>query len=400
LGSAKAVMGVTKRKGIDIVLNEGSNRSTPVCIAYQMQERLIGDSVKTQIKRNFLNSVMFPMRFLGLNAQCNAQIDLEKRFTTHKVVPLANNKIGFELVQQGNSHVFTVEQVIAFYLRKLREFYVKADVTSKDVVITIPSYASNTERQSLVDACEIAGLKCLRVINESTAICYNYGFFRKGDLSAEDDRIVAFIDMGNSKTTVTIAAFKQKEARMICHKSDRNLGGRDLDYAMMQKIGEEFMTKHGDDPRENVRCKLRMLETCEKARKMLSSDTESGISIDYLLNDEDLNRKMNREEFEQLIDGPMRQFTDLLREALKASGLVHQEIHNVELVGDCTRTPIVQAIIKQVFEKTELNRTLNSIECIARGAALNSAMMTPFFNVSEFKMDDYNHLPINVNYQF
>lgn len=185
LGSNKAVMGVVKRKGIDIVLNDGSNRTTPVVIAYQQQERLIGDSVKTQIKRNFKNSVLFPTRFLGLNAQCSAQLELEKKFITHKMVPMANNKIAFEVVQQGNTHVFTIEQILAFYLCKLHDFYVKDEVTTKDIVLTIPSYASNVERQALLDAIEIAGLKCLRIINESTAICYNYGFFRKADLSAE-----------------------------------------------------------------------------------------------------------------------------------------------------------------------------------------------------------------------
>ena len=210
--------------------------------------------------------------------------------------------------------------MLAFYLRKLHEFYVKAEAPTKDIVLTIPSYCSNTERQSLVDAAEIAGFKCLRVINESTAIAYNYGFFRKNDLSTDSERVVAFVDMGHSKTTVTIAGFKQKECRIITHRSDRNLGGRDLDYAIMQKVGEEFMKKYGDDPRENVRCRLRMLETIEKARKMLSGDTESSINIEYLLNEEDLVRKMQREEFEQLIDPQMRQLSGLLRETIQSSG--------------------------------------------------------------------------------
>ena len=252
--------------------------------------------------------------------QCQAQIELEKRFITHKVVPLQNNKIGFELTQAGNQHVFTVEQVLAFYLRKLHEFYVKAEAPTKDIVLTIPSYCSNTERQSLVDAAEIAGFKCLRVINESTAIAYNYGFFRKNDLPTDSERVVAFVDMGHSKTTVTIAGFKQKECRIITHRSDRNLGGRDLDYAIMEKVGEEFMKKYGDDPRSNVRCRLRMLETIEKARKMLSGDTESNINIEYLLNEEDLVRKMQRDEFEQLVDPQMRQLSALLRETIQSSG--------------------------------------------------------------------------------
>lgn len=206
--------------------------------------------------------------------------------------------------------------------------------------------------------------------------------------------------MGHSKTTVTIAGFKQQEARIICHKSDRNLGGRDMDFQISQKLGEEFLAKFGADPREGIRTRLRLYETIEKSRKLLSGDTEASINIDYLMNEEDLVRKLKREEFEQLIDPQVRQLAALLRDALATSGLSPEQIQFVELVGDCTRTPIVQAIIKQIFEKEELQRTLNALECIARGASLNSAMMTPHFTVQDFTMNDYNNLPVTVNYQF
>ena len=126
--------------------------------------------------------------------------------------------------------------------------------------------------------------------------------------------------MGHSKTTVTIAGFKQQEARIICHKSDRNLGGRDMDYQIMQKLGEEFNAKFGCDPREGIRTRLRLYETIEKSRKLLSGDTEAGINIDYLMNEEDLVRKLKREEFEQLIDPQVRQLATLLREAVDLSG--------------------------------------------------------------------------------
>ncbi len=98
------------------------------------------------------------------------------------------------------------------------------------------------------------------------------------------------------------------------------MGGRDLDYQVMLKVGEEFAQKYGDDPRSNLRCRLRMYEMIEKARKLLSGDTEATINIDYLLNEEDLVRKMKREEFEQIIDPQMRQFADLLNNTIAASG--------------------------------------------------------------------------------
>jgi heat shock protein 4 len=215
----------------------------------------------------------------------------------------------------------TIEQIVGFYLSRLRKFYENAQIFTKDVVISIPSYASNVERQSLLDASEVAGFKCLRIINESTAICLNYGFFRKGDLDEKQARTVAFVDFGHSKTTVTIASFVKAKCKIICHHSDRNLGARDLDYQVMEKLGEEFKTKYGSDPRKSDRSRIRMLEAIEKARCMLSAVPDAVINIEYLVEDQDLNRLLKREEFQNLCDPITRRFHDLLKEAIAISGL-------------------------------------------------------------------------------
>jgi molecular chaperone DnaK (HSP70) len=110
LGSYKCVMGVVKRRGIDIVLNDSTSRSTPVLIAFQRaQERIIGDPVKAQIKRNLKSSFMFPTRFVGLNATCKDQIDIEKKYVTHEVITAENNKLEFEVGQMGKTHRLTME---------------------------------------------------------------------------------------------------------------------------------------------------------------------------------------------------------------------------------------------------------------------------------------------------
>ncbi len=281
----------------------------------------------------------------------------------------------------GKEHTMNIEQVIAFYLRKIKRFYEQSDINSNEFVISVPSYFTNVERQAVVDACEIAGIKCLRVINESTAIVYNYGFFRKADLDPEKERCVAFVDLGHSKTTVTIAAFKKGESRVICHNSERNLGGRDFDNAVIDVVGGEFAKKYGNDPRKTARCRVRLFEACEKARKLLSSDTEVSINVEYLLDEEDLNRKLKREEFEQINEKNIARYQTLLQETIAMSGLKPDQIHFVEMIGDTTRAPCILNTTKDVFKKEELQRTLNSLECIARGAALNAAMMTPNFSV-------------------
>jgi molecular chaperone DnaK (HSP70) len=149
-------------------------------------------------------------------------------------------------------------------MRRTHRFFEEDNIQTKDLVISVPSYYSNVERQSVLDACDIAGLKCIRLINEGTAVCLNYGFFRKADLTEKDGRTVVFVDFGHSKLTVTIATFWQGKMKVLCHHSDRNLGGRNIDDLLVDKLGEEFAKKHGMDPRKNIRTRLRMLDIIEK----------------------------------------------------------------------------------------------------------------------------------------
>jgi len=115
---------------------------------------------------------------------------------------------------------------MAFYLKKVKTYFEKAEMHSKEMVISVPTYASNAERQAYLDAAEIAGIKCLRLINESTATALTYGFFRKADLDADKPRIVTFVDFGHSKLTVSFASFVKGKMKILATHSDKNLGAR------------------------------------------------------------------------------------------------------------------------------------------------------------------------------
>jgi len=123
----------------------------------------------------------------------------------------------------------------------MKTFFEHANIQSKDIVISVPSYFSNVERQAVLDAAEIADLKCIRLINEATAVALTYGFFRKPDLPATGDpRYVVFVDLGHSKLTITVASFFSTKMSILCHHSDRNLGARNMDYVLVDKLSEEF----------------------------------------------------------------------------------------------------------------------------------------------------------------
>lgn len=157
------------------------------------------------MKKNFKNSLQFFTRFLGLNSDCKAQLEEEKKFITYPVVELENKRIGFEVTCRGEKMTFTPEQVMAFYLKRAKTYFENAGMMTREMVLSVPTYASNAERQAYLDAAEIAGIKCVKLINESTAIALNYGFFRKNDLAKP--RTVCFVDFGHSKLTVTFAKF-------------------------------------------------------------------------------------------------------------------------------------------------------------------------------------------------
>ena len=100
--------------------------------------------------------------------------------------------------------------------------------------------------------------------------------------------------------------------RIVIHKSDRNLGARNMDVLLVEKLGGEFFKKVGSDPRKNVRARLRMLDVIEKQRKILSGNKEATIHLESLLEDEDLHMNIKREEFEELIGPMIERFTTLL----------------------------------------------------------------------------------------
>jgi len=319
-GSYKTVLACVKQRGIEIVLSETSGKWTPTIAGYTDQERLIGDAAVNQMKKNFKNTMQFFGRFMGLNQDCGEQLEEEKKFLTYKIVNMENKKIGFEVLLRGEKKQFSPEQVMGFYLKKERVFFERAGMKSKEIVISVPTYASNSERQAYLDAAEIAGIKCIRLINESTAIALTYGFFRKGDLDETVPRKVVFIDYGHSKLSCTYAQFLKGKMKILYTHSNKNMGARQIDYQLFDMLAGEFEKKHGCDPKTSPRCRLRLLDAIEKMRKLLTSNKEADVICEALMEDEDLKRHFTRDQLEELIEPTMIKFRATLEDFYRLSG--------------------------------------------------------------------------------
>lgn len=357
---------------------------------------MIGDSAVAQQRGNFKNTIPYVNRFVGLTSECTEQIEEEAKYISNKTVFGKDKKLNFSIANKGEMVEMVPEQVYAAYLKKLKKLFASEEDRC-DIVLSVPPYYSTIERLAVLDACKVANVNCLRLMNENTAIALCYGFFRRKEFS-EKAKNIAFLDMGHGKTTCTIASFTDKKVTILSHASNRNLGGRNFDSLICDIIGGEFNKKFGCDPRKAPKARLRMLDQIEKIRKMLSANSEAVLNIECLLEDEDLHQAYTREEFEKLIDPNIQELKKVMVEALEKSKLKTSAIDCIELVGEATRTPIVKTLAEEVFEKEKHQRTINSSECVARGCSLMAAMILPQFHVPPFEIKESNPHPINVSW--
>jgi len=286
------------------------------------------------------------------------------------------------------------------YLGKLRDITsneLKSNIS--DVVIAVPGWFTDIQRRALIDAAAIANLNVLRLINDTTATALGYGITKSDLPEPESPRHVAFVDVGHSNFSVSIVAFSKGQLTVKGTAYDQNLGGRDIDYALIKHFSDEFKTKYKVDVHASPKATFRLGAGCEKLKKVLSANSEGVLNVENLMNDVDASSKLTREEFEALIQPLLNGITPVIERAIKASGLTIEQIDAVELVGGSTRIPAVRTKIQDAFPGKSLSTTLNQDEAIARGATFACAMLSPVFRVREFSMTDINHFPIRVHWQ-
>ncbi|KAJ0085746.1 hypothetical protein Patl1_08352 [Pistacia atlantica] len=250
-----------------------------------------------------------------------------------------------------------------------------------DCSIGIPVYF--TDLQAVLDSVTIAGLHPLCLIHETTATALAYGIY-KTDLPENDQLNVAFVDVGNSSFQVCIAGFKKGQLKILGHSFDRSLGGRDFDEAVFQHFAAKFKDEYKIDVFQNARACLRLRAACEKLKKVLSANPEAPLNIECLMDEKDVRGFIKRDEFKQISAPILERVKRPSEKALAETGHSVENIHMVEVVGLGSRVPFILKILTEFFGK-EPRRTMNASECVARGCALECAILSPTFKVREFQ---------------
>jgi heat shock protein len=294
---------------------------------------------------------------------------------------------------------FSPEQITAMLFTKLRvDAAVALETQIYDCVITVPSYFTNAERKALLDAAGIAGLNCLRLVNETTATALSYGFYKQ-DLPAveEKPRNVIFVDFGHSSIQISACAFNKGKLKMLAATSDL-VGGRDVDFMLAEHFSKEFVSKYKMDPRTNKKAFIRLLAEVEKLKKQMSANsTKLPLGIECFMNDKDVASTIQRTEMEEICASLFHRIEESMKKCLKDSKLTQEDIHSVEIVGGSSRIPAVKHLIEQIFGKSP-STTLNQDEAVSRGGALQCAIMSPAVRVRDFSVTDMQPYSVTISF--
>lgn len=250
----------------------------------------------------------------------------------------------------------------------------------------------------MLDAASIAGLTTLRLINDTTAVALGYGITKSDLPEPENPRYIAFVDVGHTSLSVAIIAFSKGQLSVKSTAYDRNLGGRDIDYALVQHFAKEFKTKYKIDVMSNPKAVFRLTTGCEKLKKVLSANAEAPLNIENIMMDVDATSFLSRDQMEDFVADVLDRIPAPIHRALADSGLTIDQLDSIELVGGTTRVPAVRARIQQAFGGKPLSFTLNQDEAVARGATFCCAQLSPVFRVRDFSIQDINHYPIKVQW--
>jgi len=345
LGTTNSCVAVMEGGEAVVIANAEGARTTPSVVAFSKTgERMVGQVAKRQAITNPDRTVMSIKRDMG---------------TDRKV------KI--------DSKSFTPQEISAMILQKLKsdaEGYLGSPVTQ--VVITVPAYFTDSQRQATKDAGKIAGLEVLRIINEPTAAALAYGVDR------EQEQKIMVYDLGGGTFDVSILDIGDGVLEVLATAGNNRLGGDDFDERVMNWMVSEFQKTEGINLKNDKMAMQRLKEAAEKAKIELSGMTSTNINLPYITADasgsKHLDITLTRAKFNELIGDLVEATVGPVNQALKDSGLDASQLSKVLLVGGSTRVPLVQDTVKKITGK-EPFKGINPDECVAVGAAIQAGVL-------------------------
>jgi len=284
-------------------------------------------------------------------------------------------KMGTDYKAKIHGKEYTPQQITAFILQKIkRDAEAFLDATVDKAVLTVPAYFNDNQRTATKDAGIIAGLEVVRIINEPTAAALAYGI----DKTEKDQKILVY-DFGGGTLDVTIMEFSEGVFEVISTSGDTQLGGTDMDNAIVDYVANEFKRQSGIDVRNDKMASQRLREACEKAKIELSNILETDINLPFITADasgpKHLVTKLSRAKLDELVRPIVEKCKVSINLALKDAKLSSKDLSKIIFVGGPTRMPIVQNFVEE-YTGVKVERGVDPMECVAMGAAIQAGVLT------------------------
>ncbi|HEX2971850.1 MAG TPA: molecular chaperone DnaK, partial [Tepidisphaeraceae bacterium] len=369
LGTTNSVVAIMEGDQPKVLVNAQGSRLTPSVVGFTDKgEILVGQPAKHQQVTNPKNTVFSIKRFMGRRHNEVAQ---EEKMVPYEVVGGADEYVKVRV--RGKD--YTPEQVSAMVLgdlKKTAEAYLGEPV--KDAVITVPAYFNDAQRKATKDAGEIAGLNVIRVLPEPTAAALAFGMDKKKNAK------IAVFDLGGGTFDISCLDVGEGVFEVLAINGDTHLGGDDFDEELIHYLADEFKRQEGIDLRKDAMALQRLKEAAEKAKIELSTAMETTINLPFITADasgpKHLQMTVTRAKFEQLITELVERCRKPVLDCLRDAKLRPEQVDEVVLVGGSSRVPMVQRLVKELFNGKEPNRSVNPDEVVGIGAAVQASIAT------------------------
>ncbi|ORX61761.1 HSP70-domain-containing protein [Hesseltinella vesiculosa] len=395
---------------LDVALNKDSKRKTPSVVTIRHDERIYGSDAISLAGR-FPDLTYFNLKsilakpFDDIHAE-----EYRNRFPNQMIL---DESRGMPHFHHNSSNYLTVEELIAYQFQNARS---QASATAgedvKDVVITVTPFATQHERQAILDAAELAGLNVLQLMHDETAVALNFAINRKFSSTPENHM---FYDMGAGSTVASIVSFAevtvkdgkrnktQPQLEVKAVGFDRTLGGHEFDVRLQKLLADGFMEQNKGKLSSSVYdsqgAMTRLLKEATRVKQILSANTETTASVEGLHEEKDFRLKVTRKQLENLCADLLDRVSGPIATALEQANMKVGDIQSLVLVGGNVRIPSVQKKLSNVVGAQLIAKNVNGDEAAVLGAAFHGASLSNQFRLTkEFKIKDITSFPIQVSY--
>jgi len=368
LGTTNSCMAVLEGGEPTVIPNAEGGRTTPSVVAFAKDgQRLVGTPARRQQVTNPQNTISSIKRFMGRKWE---EVSDEMTIVPYEVVEGENG----DARVVADDRQLAPPEISAMILQKLKtdaEAFLGEPIT--DVVVTVPAYFNNAQREATKDAGKIAGLNIVRIINEPTAAALAYGLDKEGA-----DQTILVFDLGGGTFDVSVLELGDGVFEVKSTNGDNHLGGDNFDKVIVDWMTAEFKKDQGIDLAADKMALQRLYEAAEKAKIELSSTMTTQINLPFVTataeGPKHLDLQLTRAKLTELTSALVARTVGPTKQALKDAGIDASGIDHVVLVGGMTRMPAVQERVTELLGK-EPHKGVNPDEVVAIGAAIQGGVL-------------------------